>query len=132
YPAVFGAVAEGRLNLTGILLLAPHLSRENAAELLSAAYGKTKSEIEAMLAQRFPHTAGLPMIVARTASRSTIATQLAPERVGRNDSETSLRAAPNVTPIAPDQYDVHFTISAEARDNLQYALALLGHAIPSG
>ena len=32
HPAIFGAVAEGRLNLTGILLLAPHLTGGNAAE----------------------------------------------------------------------------------------------------
>src|SRR5438128_8511786 len=54
FPAVFTAVAEGRLHLSGIALLARHLNEENASELLAAAAHKTRCEIEHLLAQRFP------------------------------------------------------------------------------
>ena len=37
YPAVFAALAGGRLNLSGVLLLAPYLTLENAGEILIAA-----------------------------------------------------------------------------------------------
>src|SRR5438093_8805485 len=37
FPAVFTAVAEGRLHLSAVVLLAPHLTPENADELLGAA-----------------------------------------------------------------------------------------------
>ena len=53
-PALFVAVAEGRLELCGVLLLAPRLSPENAEELISAATHKTRVEIEQLLADRFP------------------------------------------------------------------------------
>ena len=36
FPALFSAVAEGRLHLTGAGPLAPHLTAENAEELLAA------------------------------------------------------------------------------------------------
>jgi 5-methylcytosine-specific restriction endonuclease McrA len=54
FPAIFPAVAEGRLHLTAVLLLAPFLSRENVDELLMAATHRTRGEIEHLLAQRFP------------------------------------------------------------------------------
>ena len=54
YPAIFDALADGRLNLTAVLLLTPRLSPENAAELLQAAEHKTKFEIQVLLAERFP------------------------------------------------------------------------------
>jgi len=54
FEAILDAVAAGRLHLTGVVMLAPHLTRENAEELLAAATHKTKAEIERLLAQRFP------------------------------------------------------------------------------
>src|SRR5437667_3526285 len=54
FPALFSAVAERRLHLTGAGLLAPHLTAENAEELLAAAAYRTKAEIELLLARRFP------------------------------------------------------------------------------
>ena len=54
FPAIFLAIAEGKLHLSGAYLLASHLTTENVAELLRAAERKTKAEIEALLAQRFP------------------------------------------------------------------------------
>src|SRR5436190_17523108 len=53
FPAIFEAVAERRLHLSGVILLSPHLTDENAEELLAAASHKSESEIELMLAQRF-------------------------------------------------------------------------------
>jgi hypothetical protein len=54
FPQIFTAVAEGRLHVSGIVLLKPYLNPETAAELLQAAENKTKSEIERLLAHRFP------------------------------------------------------------------------------
>src|SRR5205814_9852974 len=56
FPALFRALAEGRLHPTGAGLLAPHLTAENADELLAAAAYRIKSEIERLLAQRFPRS----------------------------------------------------------------------------
>jgi hypothetical protein len=54
FPALFPAVAEGRLHLAAVCLLAPHLTPENAEELMAAASHRRKSEIEVHLAGRFP------------------------------------------------------------------------------
>ena len=54
FPAVFQAVAEGRLHLSAVVLLAPCLTPGNATELIEATTHKSKSEIEVLLAHRFP------------------------------------------------------------------------------
>ena len=54
FPALFAALAEGRLHLSGVVMLAPHLTPENADELLAAAADQSKAELEQLLARRFP------------------------------------------------------------------------------
>jgi len=60
-PAILAAIADGRLHLSGVALLATHLTRENAHELVAAAEGKSRREIERLLAERFPRTPALLM-----------------------------------------------------------------------
>jgi 5-methylcytosine-specific restriction endonuclease McrA len=54
FPSLFEAVAEGRLHLAAVCLIAGHLTPENAGELIAAAIDRKKFEIEAWLARRFP------------------------------------------------------------------------------
>ena len=54
FPALFPALAEGRLHLGGVVLLAPYVSEETAGELLAVATHKSKAQIERLLAERFP------------------------------------------------------------------------------
>ena len=42
------------MHVSGVVLLAPHLTDDNADELLAAAGHKSKAEIEVLLAQRHP------------------------------------------------------------------------------
>jgi 5-methylcytosine-specific restriction endonuclease McrA len=55
FPAVLLAVAEGRLHLRAVLMLAPHLTSESADKLVAAATHKTRFELQRLLAERFPH-----------------------------------------------------------------------------
>jgi 5-methylcytosine-specific restriction endonuclease McrA len=54
FPAIFPALAEGRLHLTAVVLLAPHLTHGTVDELLAAATHKSTAEIRLLLAHRFP------------------------------------------------------------------------------
>ena len=65
FPAIFSAVAEGRLHLSAVVTLAPHLTEDTADELLAAAAHKTRAEIELLLAQRCPR----PDVPARLDAR---------------------------------------------------------------
>ena len=84
FPAIFPALADGRLHLSGVGLLAPYLTERNAAALLAAAAGKTKAEIELLLAERFPRPELLAW-VQPLAPAVGLSGQLAPGQVGIAD-----------------------------------------------
>jgi 5-methylcytosine-specific restriction endonuclease McrA len=54
FPLLYMAVAEGKLNLSGVVLLSRYLTEANVGDLVHAASHKTKAEIEQLIANRFP------------------------------------------------------------------------------
>jgi len=70
FPIIFEQVGAGRLHLSGLCVLVPHLTADNHRELLDAAAGLGKRRIEQLVAARFP----------------------------KPDVPTSVRKLPNVTP----------------------------------
>lgn len=68
HPQVLAAIAEGRLHLSGVVLLAPHLNVRNVDDLLEAATHRSKSQIEHLLAERFPKP-DLPTSIRRLTSQ---------------------------------------------------------------
>ena len=54
FPEVFERVAQGELHLCALCALAPHLNNENSAELFEVCGGKTRRQVEQLLAARFP------------------------------------------------------------------------------
>ena len=68
-PALIDAVRSGALHLAGARLLAPHLSPENAGALLPEARGKSKRQLEELLAARFPRPA-IPAEIRKLPQRS--------------------------------------------------------------
>ena len=54
FPILLEMLSEGAIHLTGLLLLAPHLTEENHAELLARARFRTKREIEHFVAEIAP------------------------------------------------------------------------------
>ena len=138
FPALFTALAEGRLHLTAVGLLAPHLTMENAEELLAAAAHRRKSEIEELLARRFT----VPVVM-----RANQAHQLAPAQVGCTTSglvqdqlapaqvECTGPAPRADDQLAPGQVAERFLlqlpIGKSTHDKLRYAQALLSHSVRS-
>jgi 5-methylcytosine-specific restriction endonuclease McrA len=53
-PVLFDAVADGRLNLSGVVMLATYLRPGNVDELLAAATRRTNEEIAQLIAELFP------------------------------------------------------------------------------
>jgi 5-methylcytosine-specific restriction endonuclease McrA len=137
FPAVFAAVAVGRLHLSAVVMLTPCLTAENAEELLAAATHKTKAQIEHLLAQRFPRPDVPTLIEALAAPMSpTISgNQLVPEPVGcqnsiaQSETPVSLPAPPaKVAPLSPGRYAIHCSVAEGTHALLREALDLLGRS----
>ena len=54
FPEAFERVSRGELHLCALCALAPHLNPESASELFESCRGKTRRQIEELLAARFP------------------------------------------------------------------------------
>lgn len=146
HPRILVMLREGRLNLTTVRLIAPHLTEANAGPLLDEAAGLSKRQVEELVARYAPQP-DVPSSV-RTVPVRTVATPTASET---GDAPTpnalfvspvmpsalaplaALPACPALArPLAPERYEVRFTASAETCAKLKRAQDLLRHAVPSG
>lgn len=138
-PAIFAALAEGHVHLSGLVLLAPHLTPENTAELLAAATHKRKSEIERLVAERFPKLPSPTLLVPSPSAAGP--GEHAPghaaghEMTGSSGGEHApghVHECARVTPVAPQKFVLQLTMDGSTHDKLRYAQELLGHQVPDG
>lgn len=144
FPAIFGAVAEGRLHLSGACLLAPYLTEATADDLLAEAAARRKADIEAMLARRFPVSEvvrpvvavlGIPQLAPGQVEHDEAAPQ--PSHASPTDDVKAAELAPGQverkpSEAPPERYLIQIPVDASTRDKLRYAQALLSHSIPTG
>lgn len=156
YPVVFERIAAGRLHLTAVRMLAPHLTDENHAELLKAAAGRSKRELEELLAERFPKPEAPTVVRKLPANNSprgelsggaTASGAVAIGRVGSEAPEpaaahgSALWPAPTppaakpsrqrdrLEPLSPSRYKVQFTATAELAKKIEEARELASHHV---
>ena len=148
FPVLFDEVESGRLHLSAVCLLAPHLTRENADGLIRGAKHQSKARIELLLAERFPRPDAPTLVMAieamgvagqgHPADACGGGSQLAPGQVDVNGvqcvSASALQPAPRakVTPLAPQRFRVEVTLDGDAHRDLVQAQALLGREVPRG
>jgi hypothetical protein len=147
-PVILEALRSGKVHLAGLRLLAPHLTSENQEEVLSEATGKSKREIEELVARLSPQPP-VPTLVRKLPSRpnpppelpaftfstaTPVATpepsparELPPSPPPRREERPAA-----VRPLAEDTFKVQFTASRSCHDKLRQAQALLRHRIPNG
>ena len=69
FPEILEMLRDGSLNLATIRILAPHLTSENHHELLEAAHGRSKREVQALVARHFPQP-DVPTLVRKLPVRT--------------------------------------------------------------
>ena len=105
HPILLAMLADGRLHLSGIERLAPHLTEANREALLERAVHKTKREIEELVAELAPRPAApatmrkLPARPGPAAGGSVAGPELRPNGVGALDGGLGV---PGVTPASPE------------------------------
>jgi len=145
HPMLLTMLAEGRLHLSGIAKLAPLLTEANREELLARAAGKSKREIEELVAELSPRP-HVPPAIRKLPHRAATTprqkpTELGPERVLTAEPARRVEThpaqpvpstpvlppsrPPMVEPLAPARYKVTFTASASLRDKLERLQALM-------
>jgi hypothetical protein len=153
FPVILDLLASGAVSLTAVRLLGPCLTPENHQAILARASGKSRREIEALVAElaprpdvptsvrKLPVPARAPAlaaaVVAPPSSPVTVAVSLGDGSVER----TTLVALPAFDPpprrpiieiTSPERYRVQFAIGKESHDKLRRLQDLLRREIPDG
>ena len=149
HPALLTMLDDGRLHLSGIAVLAPHLTNTNCEELLARSTHKTKRELLVVVAEIAPKPDVSPSIRKLPKQRQkngqeppkknrpepasehgTSGAESTPS--GKSSPAPEPAPAPEaadkpavVEPLAPARYKVQFTASAEFRDKIERLSALM-------
>jgi hypothetical protein len=154
FPLILDLIADGSVNLTTIRLLAPHLTLDNHRELLAEATGRTRREVDKIVARLNPkpdvaatiRKLPSPGSVAEesrdlfSASAAAAATTVAtPGSQTVTSSATSTASSPApashrpvIAPLSPERYRLQLTVGGEAHDDLRALQDLMRREIPSG
>lgn len=145
YPMLLEMLREGRLHLTGVAKLAPHLTQTNCEEVLNRAARKSKREIEELVAELSPKADVPPSVrkipprPERTQSPTSSSSELRPDAVkfempSRPPAVPRPAAQPSrppvVEPLSSARYLVKFTASTTLREKLDRLAALMHPSVP--
>ena len=133
FPAILELLASGEISLTSVRLLRRHLTPENHQAVLERAKGRTREEIEVLVATVAPQP-DAPTFVRKLPTPAVLApapaaedgTPLSPEPLPTPMPLPAPAPAsrPIVQPTAPDRYRVQFTIGQQTREKLRRLHAL--------
>ncbi|HEY3121776.1 MAG TPA: hypothetical protein VGL15_14215 [Vicinamibacteria bacterium] len=134
FPVILEKLGEASLTLATVRLLAPHLTRENHQDLIAQASGKSRRQVEELLARLFPQP-DLPTRVWKLPSPDV--TPAVPAVLSFDSSAApaaSETASPRtvIRPLSPGRYGMQVTLSGNTLEKLECAKDMLSHAVPSG
>src|SRR6267143_103210 len=150
-PVILEALRSGQVHLAGLRLLAPHLTNENQEKVLAEAGGKSKRQIEELVARLWPQPP-VPTIVRKLPDRSAppaeascgfsfgaavpaaqaeLAPALAFAAPAAPPSRREERPS-KVSPLSEDTFKFQFTASRACHEKFRQAQDLLRHRVPNG
>ena len=139
HPVLLEMLAEGRLHLSAIARLGPHLTEANRGSVLARAVGKPMKEIEELIAELAPKPdvpATIRKLPARRDQGEVPPLELVSKRVTNLHTPTARPESPAqrpvVKPLSPARYKVQFTASAELHEKLNRLQALMRSSVPGG
>jgi len=117
YPAALELVERGRLSLTAIVVLHPYLDQENHRAWFKAASGKSRRQIEALIAARYPQGAK-PDYLRRFPGQ--LSPGVPPQAMDVLPSQADANHAPMPADVGPQEA----TLSLEGGDNRGQAIGM--------
>jgi hypothetical protein len=136
HPILLEMLADGRLHLSGIAKLLPHLNAENRDAALARASHRSKREIEELVAELAPRP-DAPTLVRKIPQpvqlRPDGVEPILPEPVAPAVAAPVPPSGPgSIQALAPARYKIQFTGSAELCRKLERLKTLMRSSIPDG
>ena len=126
FPSVLGRLERGDVHLSALRQLGPYLKEENVDAILDEAKGKTRSQLDEMIARRFPRPNAPTVEIPVVASMMTATAGATPP------SPPAPACPARIEPLSATGVLVQMTMTAEGYADLKRAKELLGHCIPDG
>lgn len=133
FPVVFDMIADRRLSVSTVLTLRAYLDERNAVDLLDAAAGRTREQVEWLIAERFPSTDRFTLECPAAPSPDVSRVVGAPGPVAPScsplpsDSTGPVPHSPVLQPLSAERVSLALTIDRTTREKLRRAQELLGH-----
>ncbi len=135
WPEMGAMLADGRLSLSGMRVIGPHVDGGNVGERLAEAAGKSKRELAELVAKWSPRP-DVPARVVRLPPPPRGGEVGAAKRVeSAGTTELSLerpRPKHRVEPLSEARYRVQVTVGARVAAKLEEAMAIAGHQVAAG
>ncbi len=143
FPIVLDLLAAGRVNLTAVRLLAPHLTPENHRALLDEASGLPRRAVDKIVARLDPK-ADVPSVIRKLPERIEVSplteaglsfSDGAPAAIASSEpaATTPLPARPGtLSPLRPSRYKLEVTLGEEEHDDLRWLQDIMRREIPNG
>ncbi len=128
FPSVLGRIERGEVHLSALRQLGPYLDEENVDAVLDEAKGRTRRQLDEMIARRFPRPNAPTVEMPVVASMKTATADATPLPLSRNAPACAAR----IEPLSATGVLVQMTMTAEGYADLKRAKELLGHCIPDG
>lgn len=126
HPRVAELLESGEMNITTVTILSHYLTPENAEELLSRAAGKTRKEVESLIASLSP-----------SAPRRDVVTKCGPMVMAKASWPEAPPPAPPVQPaldvveaLDAERRRLHFDVGPETAALIERAREILRHKFP--
>ncbi|MBX3231163.1 MAG: hypothetical protein KIT84_09500 [Labilithrix sp.] len=132
FPQLLDAIAEGRMHLSNVHQLRGCFTAQNVDELIAFASGKTRAQIDHLIATLAPKPDvpdSIALVPAQTSLQSASDATRAPN-VACSSPSTPIGA--QLTPLSPARFKVMLTVSAEQHAKLERARGLLRPVNPNG
>jgi 5-methylcytosine-specific restriction endonuclease McrA len=155
FPRLLGHIERGDIHLSALVSLRKHLTEANIDEVVASVVGKSKREVEELVARREPRpdvpatirklptpraSVAMSAVAASSAggaANAGSAASAASAGGGANPTPTGVAVATSrpqvlIEPLSEARYRLQLTASAELRAKLERARDLMGHRNPGG
>jgi hypothetical protein len=136
FPVILALLASGAMSLTSVRMLSGSLTEENHEAVLARASGRSRREIEALVAELAPRpdvpssVRKLPTVAAVPPPHVEATSPVLSEPVPPVVSPPLPQRRPIVETTSPERYRVQFTIGKESHERLRRLQDLLRREIP--
>ena len=137
YPVILDLIESGELNVTTTKLIAPYLSEGNAHQVIESAKGKTRKEVEALIAAMQPSAPRRdvivkcgPVVMAKAQWPEPEATAPVPGGGAADGAGARQQALDVVEAIDAERRRLHFDVGPDTAELLDRARQILRHKFP--